>query len=771
MSFCSSFTPAEEQRRRHQRELERARHQAVNSRAELIAAGRETLTDHGRALLDQNAERVTVALGLLLEELLANPHKGGRHLSCWPLLLLVNRGPRSVALVALSALLDTISRTQPERTVASAIGRAVENEVRALRIEANRSAALLRLLRRRLGGKRLSDPKVLRALELDASTWEPAQRREIGLLLLELIATNTTLVTLRTPPGRRSRLVEPSEETRQLLRSAKPRAARPRQLAQLVQPLDWEGMHGGGHPGNTEPLVRSRAGHDLSYLTPEALAPALQVVNAIQRQQLEIDPWMVAIQRQAWEADIGGLFAVSRTPSRRGQTKDRVRIEAGLRECEELAGRPVWFSYCLDFRGRLYTSNRYATHQGPDHQKACVLFGRGEPCSVEAFEWLLKAAANHWGVRRSWAERLRWGQEHLSDMVAAGQAPLEQVGWWRQAKEPWQFLQLCRAIQQQIEAPNSPCRVPVRLDQTCSGVGIAAALMRDRRLARLTNIWGTTRHDLYAHVAERLALLLQRDLQAGPLRHGGWAEFWLGLGVDRTITKGPVMTTCYGSQYLGHVEQLIEVLEERRVRLPVKHWERGYVAPAQYLARRLKAVLDEDMGSCLRLRAWLTNTCRTVVRKERKLRWVGPMEFPVELGRQHDQRRVVNSLTRGRRRWQAATDAAGGDGLSALATNRSITANVIHSFDAALCHALICRAAAHGIDVLTNHDCFAVSPSSAGWLHHTLLDLMATTYREDWLGEIAGQIRCANRDLPITPPPMVGDLCPGQIGQNTMLFS
>lgn len=771
MSLCSSSTPAEEQRRRHQRELERAQHQAFNTRAELIAKGRETLTEHGRRLLDDNAEKVTVALGLLLEELLANPAKAGKHLSCWPLLLLVNRGPRSVALVALSALLDTISTTRPERTVANAIGRAVEGEVRALRIEANRSAALLRLLRRRLGGQRLSDPKVLRALQLDASSWEPAQRREIGLLLLDLIAANTNLVTLRTPPGRRSRLVEPSEETRKLVRSARPAAAKPRQLAQLVQPLDWQGMHGGGHSGNHEPLVRSRAGHDLSYLTSEVLAPALRVVNTMQRQQLEIDPWMVAVQRQAWEADISGLFAVPRTPSHHGETRMRVRIESGLRECEELAGRPVWFSYCLDFRGRLYTANRYATHQGPDHQKACVLFGRGELCSVSAFEWLLKAAAGHWGLRTSWPQRLRWGQTHLHDMVASGREPFEMVGWWRQAKEPWQFLQLCRAIQQQVEAPNSPCRVPVRLDQTCSGVGIAAALMRDRHLARLTNVWGTTRRDLYAHVAERLTGVLERDLHAGPMHHGGWAEFWLELGVDRTITKAPVMTTCYGSQYLGHVEQLIEVLEKRKARLPLKHWERGYVVPAQYLAKRLQTVLMDELLSCLRLRAWLSGTCRTVVRKERKLRWVGPMDFPVELGWQHDQRRVVNSLTRGRRRWQAATDGIGRDGLSALATNRSITANLIHSFDAAFCHALICRAAEHGASLLTNHDCFAVIPSNAGWLHHTLLDLMATTYREDWLGEVADQFRCANTDLAIQPPPMVGDLNPGEIGQNTMLFS
>lgn len=772
MSLRSSSTPVNEllevQLKREQREAERARYQAINNRAQLMAAGKEAATEHGRQMLLANAEKVTVALGLLLEELLANPAKAGKHLSCWPLLLLVNRGPRSVALVALSALLDTISQTQPERVVANAIGVAVEREVRALRIEAGKSAALLRLVRRRLGRTRLADPKVLRALEVDDSRWEPPQRKEIGLLLLDVIAANTDLVTLRVPRGRRARVVEPSDATRRLIRETPPQRVRPRALAQLVQPADWEGMHSSNH---REPLVRSRAGHDLSYLTPEVLKPALKVVNTLQQQQLQIDPWMVQVQRQAWDADIPGLFPVRRVPTHPGGNRERVRIETSLQHCEELAGHPVWNSYCLDFRGRVYTANRYATHQGPDASKACVQFGRGEQCSVEAFEWLLKAAASHWGLRSSWRERLRWGQIHISDMVMAGQAPLERVSWWREAKEPWQFLQLCRAIQQQIADPSSPCMVPVRFDQTCSGVGIAAALMRDRKLARLTNICGTTRQDIYGAIAEKLAVVLERELHAGPPWHSRWAEFWLGLGVDRTITKAPVMTTCYGSQYLGHVEQLIEVLEERRARLPVKEWERGYVAPAQYLAKRLQQVLMDEMTSCLRLRAWLTATCRAVVRKERKLRWTGPMGFPVQLGRIHDQRRVVNSLTRGSRRWRAATDAVTAEGLSAMSTNRSITANMIHSFDAALCHAVICTAADHGVELLTNHDCFAATPTNAGWLHHTLLDQLAATYREDWLAEVAEQIRCDNKDLQISPPPMVGDLCPGEIGQNTMVFS
>lgn len=800
MTDCVSSTAVDAQRRRDRRERERARWAGVNAAANLKAKGCESATDHGRALFQQHAEQVTVALGLLLEELLANPHRAGRHLACWPLLLLVNRGPRSIALVALSVVIDSISRRQHDLTVARAIGRAIDEEVRALRIESERSRALLRLVRRRLGARRLADPMVLRALQLDSSAWDNGQQREIGMLLLELIEANTDLIRFRqVTVGRRSkRMVEATEAAREVIKTNPPRPSPIRQLPLLVPPRDWDGMHGGGH-GEAGPLVRSRAGHDLSYLTPAALAPVLGAVNALQQQQLVIDPWMVAQQRLAWEANIPGLFGVTREPRPEPPrptevvgpeawgaykrecrqirqelyegARQRRRIETTLRQCEEVAGLPVWFAYCADFRGRLFTSNRYATHQGPDWEKATILFSAGAPCSVEDFEWLLKAAAGHWGIRGSWAERLSWGRQHLQELAAAGEAPLDRLDLWQGAKDPWQFLQLCRAITQQIEAPNSPCCVPVRFDQTCSGLGIAAALTRDRALGRLTNLWGTTGRDIYRHVAEQLTHQLRLDLSNGLAGEQRLAEFWLQLGVDRSLCKGPVMTTIYGAQFMGITDQLISQLEERDSNLSISQWQRGYVTPATYLSRKLAVLLGAELASCIALRSWLTNTCRLVLRHERPLRWTGPYGFPVQLGQRFDQRRNVTSLTRGRRRWKAAGEADAEQGLSAMQTNRSITANLIHSFDAAFCHAVVSTCAALGVEVLTNHDCFATTPRHAGWLHQQLHQQLRTMYSPDWLAEITGEIQDANRDLLIPGPPAVTTLCPGEIGNNPLCFS
>lgn len=802
MSQCSSSAGVEEtQRQREQREEERAHWAAINASSRLKTLGRESATTHGQALFTQHAERVTVALGLLLEELLANPSKAGRHLSCWPLLLLVNRGPRSMALIALSVVIDTISRRPLDTTLAAAIGSALQDEIKATRIEANRGQALLRLIRRRLGARSLSNSKVLAQLQLDASGWEVPQRRMVGLLLLELIEANTDLIQFRNVTSRRKqqRFVEATEAAMAVIAANPPRPSPARKLPLLLPPRDWPGMVGGGHLSSTEPLVHGRAGQDFSYITPEGLAPVLRVVNHLQRQQLLIDPWMVEQQRLAWDHNISGVFPVRREgrpepprptevvgaeawgeyqrekrAARREQLEgagERRRIENTIRQCEEVAARPVWFAYFSDFRGRIFSSNRYATHQGPDWEKAAIQFAAGDQVSVEGFEWLLKAAAGHWGISSSWAERLRWGQQHLPELVAAAEAPLDRLGLWRDAKQPWQFLQLCRAIAQQVAAPNSPCAVPIRFDQTCSGIGISAALLRDRPLARLTNIWGQNRQDIYGHVAERLIQLLRMDLSNGLEAEQRLAEFWLGFGIDRSVTKGPVMTTIYGAQFLGITEGLVALLAERDSDLRVGLWQRGYVTPATYLSRKLALLLQTELASCIALRGWLKDTCREVVRQGRPLRWTTPMGFPVQLGHQFDARRNVTSLTRGQRRWQAAGEEAHAKELSARQTNTSISANFIHSFDAALCQSIVSTCAEHRVAVLVNHDCFATTPGRAGWLHQALHDTLRTMYAPDWMAEVAAEIAGDNRDLKIKAPPVVGSLCPGEIGHNLHCFS
>ena len=131
----------------------------------------------------------------------------------------------------------------------------------------------------------------------------------------------------------------------------------------------------------------------------------------------------------------------------------------------------------------------------------------------------------------------------------------------------------------------------------------------------------------------------------------------------------------------------------------------------------------------------------------------------------------MRTLLNGTPSWQSLIDKPKAGELSARATSRSITANLVHSFDAALVHAMVCRGAGHGAQLLTNHDCFAAVPARCDWLHHTLHDELRALYMPDWLEEISAEIKDRAGVQKLPPPPIVGDLCPGEIGHNPYCFS
>jgi DNA-directed RNA polymerase len=349
-----------------------------------------------------------------------------------------------------------------------------------------------------------------------------------------------------------------------------------------------------------------------------------------------------------------------------------------------------------------------------------------------------------------------------------GEAPLDQLDLWREASDPWQFVQLAKAIADCMEGDRES-GVPIRFDQTCSGLGILASLTRDRQLARLTNVIGECREDLYTHIAAQLMNLLRMDLESYDLRDASLAEKWLGMGIARDLTKGPVMTTVYGARFFGVAEGLVAYLQDKSPDVPVAYWQREYTRPAQYLARKLNLVIAAELKSCVATEKWLRQVSQRCMKKQQRIRWVSPMGFPISLGTEVDREQPVRNTLHRNQRWTHIDGHFEPGMLSAKATNRGITANFIHTFDAAHCHAVVSRCAQVGVQVLTNHDCFAVAPAHADWLHHTVIDEFRTLYRPDWLAELRVEIG-RNAKLQLPHPPHVGDLCEGEIGNNPYLF-
>lgn len=764
-----------------------------SSRSRLQSIGKESATEYGRALFAQHGEALALALDGLMTRFVLDPTIAGPHYCALPLLLhFSSRGVRPVAAVALGKVLDGLSKRHTHRRLSGAIGRAIEEEVRAGRI-ASHDEDVLRLLRRHESRHVVVDTATLRALRLHHSAWTTTDRFEVGALLLDLVVTHADVVRLRRQSvrGRMTLMVEPTEVALEAIRATPVQRQLELKTPELSPPGRWTSHHG---------LVSRRDGLSTDYLKQANLGATLRVVNHLQQQALVVDPWMARVQAEAWAANLHGLYTVSRDPQEapprpennedrrawrqwrraaaeawaeeRRNKGPRLRIQTALDQCLAVAGRPIWFRYDLDFRGRIYSSNRYVTHQGPDHEKAAISFLRGHPCDEVAAEWILKAAAGHWGLgRASWRDRLQWGRDNSDLLVAIAEAPLDRVDLWRDASDPWQLLQLARAWSQWLKDPNTPITAPIRFDQTTSGLGIAAALVRDRELAREANLVGTTRHDIYEQIAAAATELLRFDLEAGTPSQQRHAQRWLELGIDRALAKGPVMSSVYGAQHRSIFDGLADHLVEQVELENAADYKHQVVQPARYLASRMQQVLKPRLCPLLKLKAWLEDISQTVIKQQKAIQWTSPFGLPVVLAGKQRPNPPARTLLHGSRGWHSEESDRRREELSARATNRAITANFIHSFDAALAHALVCRAADVGAEVLPNHDCFAVVPARASWLHQTVHQELRTLYLPEWLEVIGGEIASHSGASRLPRPPIVGTLPPGEVGTNSYCFS
>ena len=572
----------------------------------------------------------------------------------------------------------------------------------------------------------------------------------------------------------------------------------------VCPPEPWPGLFGGGVLGNQECLVRvpiqdveEKHGSAIDHYKKADMSSVLEVVNHLQQVPLRVNDDMVSLQRITWENGIDGLWPCSRAPldvpERLGSDPDpddlklrnrlasqahrareqnrpkRVKIERSLQVAEELAGREIWQAIHSDHRGRLYVNNKFCSTQGPDNEKSLISFSHKTPTGEEGLEWLLKSAAGHNGMsRQTWHARLKWGQNNLQQMVAAATDPLGKLELWRSAKDPWQYLQACQGVKEVLETGSTG--VPVRFDQTTSGCGILSTLVRDRKVAGLCNVYGSEPKDLYTVVAELVTERLIVDLQIGDTMEKALAELWLGRGIDRGLTKGPILAAPYGGSYMSLADSLVDALDEYLGFVPLDEFSYRVAVPAKYLAKHLWSEMKVEVESCLAVKSWLKKVCRKVMSKGHPLEWTTSMGWPMRLADREPTRRRINTLLFGSKISIVMADQPVDSPLSPTQANKGIGANFVHALDAAFLMDVVGRAKGKGIPLLTNHDCFACPTTHAEGLHRLLHHTYGEMYKVDWLGMFRSEIK-ERTGISTPEPPMINTLGEGEIGSSPYLFS
>jgi DNA-directed RNA polymerase len=645
----------------------------------------------------------------------------------------------------------------------------------------------------------------MRALACPCPDWNDKAKLQVGQFMLDCMeATGLFRLVKRRVGNRTPYYVEPTEETLAFIKSCPPTVAPTSHGAMVCPPRPWEGMFGGGVLDNPEPLVRlpvqdmeDRHGSAMDPYRKADMSKVLQTVNTLQAIPLLVSAEMTEVIRIAWDNGIDGLFPCSRVPmdvperlgsdpspealrernrlaamAHRDREKNRgarIKVERTIQHAEALAGRTIYQAYQLDHRGRTYTVNRYVTHQGPDHEKSLLSF-QPEPVGPDGIDWILKAAAGHHGMSRSsWSDRLQWGQANRERMVAAAEDPLGRLELWRSAKDPWQYLQACRGLKEALETGSTG--VPIRLDQTTSGLGILSAMTRQKGVARLCNVWGSTPKDLYSVVAERVITVLKRDLELGETdKERSLAALWLDYGITRSLVKGPVLSVPYGGRFMSVSDSLVDVLDAHYGYVPLEEFNYKVATPAKYLAGRLWHELMDEVRPCMVVKDWLHKVIKKVMNEGQPIEWTAPTGFPMRMADRMLTTIKVPMLLFGQRRAINFADAPLDGKLNPAAAKKAACANLVHSMDAALLVHVTNAMAQLTAPLLTNHDCFATTPLHATALHDRLLWNFAGLYRTDWLAVWKEEIE-AGTGLKLPKLPECGDLEVGLIGTNPYVFS
>ena len=794
----------EEQLQRQEQAEYRAKEAAISQARRLKEMGKESALSYGQRLFKITLQALTRHLNDEFAAFATAPTKARRWGNVMPTFD-VFRGPEHIAAIALVAGIDQLSRKQRYPTFCQNLGTAIERETRLMTLERTSRLEMRHLMRQGMSRAAMAKAETMMKLGAYQPRWTDRQRLDVGAFLADALIQSTELFAVKMHRvGRHlARVVVPSKQALEFIQASRTPAWSAPQSAMVCQPVPWFELWGGGYLGNMECLIRvpiqdaedqvKATEHyrqaDMNWL--------LGLVNWQQATPVHISGEMISIARTAWEGGFDGLWPCSRVPmaipERLGNDPDpaelkarnrlasmayrdqeqnrprRIKIERALQVAEGLRDRTVWQAYHCDHRGRLYSGNKYVTHQGPCHEKSFVSFDEKLPVGDDGIEWIFKAAAGHYGLgHSSWDERLRWGQENRERMLAAAEEPLDRLELWRGAKEPWQYLQLCRGLKEALETGCSG--VPIRFDQTTSGPGILAALVRDREVGRLCNLFGSTRRDLYSAVADKVRKRLQQDLEFGDTRQRTLAEIWLGRGIDRGLVKGPVMSVPYGGSYQSVCDKLVIALDEHLGFVPLDEFKLRVAMPSKYLGSIVWAEMKEAVASVNAVKKWLKQCCRELMRHDHPLRWHTPMGWPMLIADREVKRMKVQTWLYGQKVSMIMVDQPDDAPLSATQANKGLPANLIHSFDAAFCHVVISKAVDLKFQLLTNHDCFAVHPCNAGTLHKLLHEQFGLLYREDWLAAWRKEVQ-SGTGLTLPAPPMIDTLAPGLIGTNDYLFS
>ena len=448
----------------------------------------------------------------------------------------------------------------------------------------------------------------------------------------------------------------------------------------------------------------------------------------------------------------------------------RVKFEQDLRAAENLRGKRFFHRLKMCHRGRIYYPE--FSYQGSDFARAVIEFADGLNLDEEGWTHLLIHTENVFGERDDVDARLEKGIEDAGDYVSIGLDPMGQFVDWSTADKPFCFLRSCleitdglaieyqkpeskdaqktysneetRLVEKIIERWRETGRgaigdgeltfqthLPVELDQSNSAFQHIALMMDDKDLQEKANM-GTVWSDLYTEVAKSDRMNIS-GLTDGKEK--------------RKIIKLVAVPWSYGAHNRTCANDLIGFREESPHK--AAYLNTLTVREVNDLTGKIIEVLNDEFKTCVEYRKKV-EACVKAVKSSGVsdvIRWFTPLSFQM-IQRKHKVKKVQGTVWSGLR--DVEPQVFQPLGIDWEKNKTSAPANLVHSMDAALIHAVLCRSRFVGrrdtdtgevwvefrgpedryiYPVITIHDAFACHAPFASHLKNKLVSGLAELYK------------------------------------------
>ena len=408
----------------------------------------------------------------------------------------------------------------------------------------------------------------------------------------------------------------------------------------------------------------------------------------------------------------------------------------------EFEGKDFYIPWSFDYRGRAYPIPSFLTPQDTDFGKSLLRFSEESKITEEGIRWLAFQVATTYGLdKATMEERLAWVDkpENKELIIRVATSPLNNIGDWEAADEPFQFLAACHEYYLVVIAGKKTTGLPVATDATCSGLQILAGLARDKSTACLVNVMPSDKpQDAYQVIAD-----VSRPNIPDRLK-----PYW-----DRKKTKRTTMTIPYNAKPFSNRQYIRDAFKD--VDIEVEKEELTQIVQA------VRDAMEQVVPGPMKVMRWIEKEVSKVIKNgANHLIWVTPSGFRVtqKLMKQ-DWKRVELQLF-GTTNLRVGTDK---DKEVDLLHHKNATApNLIHSLDASLLHL---SATKFDAPISLIHDSVLCRATDMTYLSTLVRETYMHLFAEhDFLKDFAQAIGAESE------PPIIGDLQPSEVIESTYFF-